>query len=138
MIKLYCDRCGREINGDVFNIKIEYANDIQDKSIMTSSINDDLQNFLRNERVYCERCTQEIREALEASEHESRDEYLFSTNAIFMEMKEICCGQEKCADCALSRICARDINEIKMEDVHRAMNAVKKRKEQKQAENKSI
>lgn len=141
MIKLYCDRCGREINGDVFNIKIEYANDIQDKSIMTSSINDDLQNFLRNERIYCERCTGKIREALEpleASEHESRDEYLFSPNAIFMEMKEICRRQEKCADCALSGICDRTINEIKMEDVHRAMNAVKKRKEQKQAENKSI
>lgn len=90
---------------------------------------------------YCERCTGEIREALEpleASEHESRDEYLFSPNAIFMEMKEICRRQEKCADCALSGICARTINEIKMEDVHRAMNAVKKRKEQKQAENKSI
>lgn len=88
MIKLYCDRCGREINGDVFNIKIEYANDIQDKSIMTSSINDDFQNFLRNERIYCERCTGEIREALEpleASEHESRDECDINAEAIFMK-----------------------------------------------------
>ena len=85
MIKLYCDRCGREIKGDVFNIKIEYANDIQDKSIMTSSINDDLQNFLRNERVYCERCTQEIREALEAREPESRDECDFNAEAIFIK-----------------------------------------------------
>lgn len=88
MIKLYCDRCGREINGDVFNIKIEYANDIQDKSIMTSSINDDFQNFLRNERIYCERCTGEIREALEpleASEPESRDECDINAEAIFMK-----------------------------------------------------
>lgn len=85
MIKLYCDRCGREIKGDVFNIKIEYANDRKDKSIMTSCINDDFQNLLRNERDYCERCTREIREALEAREPESRDECDFNAEAIFMK-----------------------------------------------------
>ena len=72
MIKLYCDRCGREIKGDVFKIKIVYANDRKDKSIVTSYIDDDFQSFFRNERDYCERCTREIREALEAREPESR------------------------------------------------------------------
>ena len=73
MIKLYCDRCGREIKGDVFNIKIVYANDRKDKSIITSCIDDDFQSFFRNERDYCERCTREIREALEASEPDNTD-----------------------------------------------------------------
>lgn len=141
MIKLYCDRCGREINGDVFNIKIEYANDIQDKSIMTSSINDDFQNFLRNERIYCERCTGEIREALEpleASEHESRDECDINVFEFFSEMKAICEKNEKCNGCDIFSMCDRTIDTIKTEDVHRAMDAVKKRREQNQAKNKSI
>lgn len=73
MIKLYCDRCGREIKGDVFKIKIVYANAREDKAIVTSCINADFQNFLRNERDYCERCTQEIREALEAREPDNTD-----------------------------------------------------------------
>lgn len=138
MIKLYCDRCGREIKGDVFNIKIVYANDRKDKSIVTSCISDDFQNFFRNERDYCERCTQEIRETLGAREPESRNECDFNANAIFMEMKEICMGQEQCEDCDIFSMCAGTIDTIKMEDVHRAMDAVKKRREQKQAKNKSI
>lgn len=105
---------------------------------MTSYIDDDFQSFFRNERDYCERCTREIREVLEASEPESRDECDINVFEFFAEVKEICREQEQCADCALNGICARTINEIKMEDVHRAMNAVKKRKEQKYAKNKSI
>ena len=138
MIKLYCDRCGREIKGDVFNIKIVYSNDRKDKSIITSCIDDDFQSFFRNERDYCERCTREIREALEAREPESRDECDFNVNAFFMELKEICTGQEQCEGCDIFNMCARSIDTIKMEDVHRAMNAVKKRREQRQAGNKSI
>ena len=87
---------------------------------------------------YCERSTREIREALEAREPESRDECDFNVNAFFMELKEICTGQEQCEGCDIFNMCARSIDTIKMEDVHRAMNAVKKRREQRQAGNKSI
>lgn len=87
---------------------------------------------------YCERSTREIREALEAREPESRDECDFNVNAIFMEMKEICMGQEQCEDCDLNIMCARSIDTIKIEYVRMAMDAVKKRREQRKTENKSI
>lgn len=138
MIKLYCDRCGREIKGDVFNIKIVYANDRKDKSFVTSCIDDELQNLIKNERDYCERCAEEIREALEAREPERRDECDLNAIEFYTEMKEICSEQVYCKDCDITGLCCRTIEEIKMEDVHRTMNAVKKWREQKQAKNKSV
>lgn len=53
-------------------------------------------------------------------------------------MKEICSKQEYCADCNITGICEKNIEGIKMEDVKRTMDAVKKRHKQKQAENKSV
>lgn len=138
MIKLYCDRCGREIKGDVFNITIVYANDRKDESFVTSCIDDELQNLIKNERDYCERCAEEIREALEAREPESRDECDINVFEFFAEVKEICSKQEDCADCNITGICGKNIEGIKMEDVKRTMDAVKKRHKQKQAENKSV
>ena len=138
MIKIYCDRCGREIKGDVFNIKIVYANDRKDKSFVTSCIDDELQNLIKNERDYCKRCADEIREALEAREPESRDECHISAFEFYSEMKEICSEQEYCKDCEVNCICSQHIGGIKWKDVNTVIGMVMKRHEQKQAENKSV
>ena len=69
MIKMHCDRCGKEIKGTTYYTISIYADDINPKPVETVTYATAVQNFETNtlalfnsKKQYCKKCRDEIEE----------------------------------------------------------------------------